>query len=257
MGTDGRTVVSDTTAEPYKAIAYFRITEIDEEDDELPSDESSESDSPNDDSSDDDSSNPYSRATAVAFSTNAVITAAHVIENCTIPESSRRYELYFGRNDTELPYGSVTGIYEDDITQIIIPQQYNSIANTAYDYAILVFNRKISNYYMGFSTAALQIKSNVFVCGYPIDTSGITNGMNPDFRQWVDSDWIVDNGTHFLRHLADTTDGQSGSPIYKKINGNYCIVGIHTSGEVGSNKGKRVDSALFSIMNEIRLSQPQ
>jgi V8-like Glu-specific endopeptidase len=232
IGDDDREVVTNTTIAPYKSIAYVKVINTDNIGV---------------------ANAPFTRGTAVAFATNAIITAAHVIEGNSIPKDKMQINIYFGRNGGNDSDTHITIMY-NDLEDIYIPTGYTSYPDNADDCAILKFSDNIisSNSIMGYTTGMATKNSAVTVCGYPTQTSGISGGLNPDFRQWKASGTITYSQPSYFRYNADTTGGQSGSPVYATSNGNYYIVGIQASGNATYNVAKRVDQSLFNIMDGIR-----
>ena len=82
IGSDTRTVVSDTTTSPYKGIGYLYC--------EKPS------------------YTTGSRGTCSAFAANAAITAAHVVWDSNNDEYAEKIEISFAKNGTLEPYGTIT-----------------------------------------------------------------------------------------------------------------------------------------------------
>lgn len=63
--------------------------------------------------------------------------------------------------------------------------------------------------------------------------------------RWFMSGNIIAQSEYRLWYPIDTTNGQSGSPIYIQ---NALAVGVHTSGLTAWNGGKRIHEDMFNWM---------
>lgn len=218
IGEDKRKLVSDTTVSPYKGIGYLYC--------EKPS------------------STEGSRGTCSAFASNAAITAAHVVWDSDSDEYAQNIQLTFARNGSSKPYGTIT----TQPTEIIVPEQYKNTQSTNYDYAILIYGTTISNYRFGFK-ANVSSGTAVTITGYPKDTSTATGGTSNSYQQWTASGSLTASSTYTVSYTIDTTGGQSGAPVYNASNQ---IVAIHHGGNSSSNTARKLDSALFNLMYQIK-----
>lgn len=219
IGSDERTLVTDTTISPYKGIGYLQAHKPSQAD------------------------NVSSRGTCSAFSKNAVLTAAHVIWDSKANAPAISYKISFAKNDSVLPYGTITL----KPTKVIIPEQYKNTGSASYDYAIILYNTTISNYTFGFSKAATT-GDVVTVTGYPQDVS-TAGGTTKDHRQWTHSGNIISSSESTISYKIDTSGGQSGAPVYNASNK---IVAVHHGGTSISNTARKLDTSLFNIMYQIR-----
>lgn len=105
---------------------------------------------------------------------------------------------------------------------------------------------KISNI-LGFSTG-LSAGAQITVTGYPGKGSA---GDNTGKEHYTCSGNVLDFNTQYFKYDADTTGGQSGSPVYNSKN---YIVGVHHGGSSsqGGNYAARVKGELYTTMNAIR-----
>jgi glutamyl endopeptidase len=239
FGSDDRTVVDDMSVSPYNSIAYLRIR------------------------------NFYGiagcRGTATAFAPNAFITSAHMFfDNSTKPKTLvinptyRPIDLIFNYDglNSNPPESAMTSYnYNDidddfDIEFVFIPASYLSeptIENFASDYAIVKTTESIFSSYLGFSQNA-SVDETVTLCGFPEQTSN-TSANTVDRRPYESTGEIIQVGTDAFYYLIDASAGQSGAPVFNSSNQ---ILGVHSGGNISSNRACKVDAPLYSMMLAIR-----
>lgn len=57
-----------------------------------------------------------------------------------------------------------------------------------------------------------------------------------------------------FRHVADTTEGHSGSPVWRYVDGEHLIVGVHVAGFGGlkRNYACKITATRFNLINQLR-----
>jgi len=95
--------------------------------------------------------------------------------------------------------------------------------------------------FLGFSNLSDQdLQAGVLnLAGYPDDKL-------PLGSLWIDSGPVTPLNREFLHYRIDTGDSQSGSPIWRKVDDQRRVVGIHTGGSPQVNRGVRINSEVFA-----------
>lgn len=213
--TDERTKVENTKVIPYKYIGRLHIK----------------------------NNGKTYHATCAAFAKNAVLTAAHCVYNGSTNQFKEFVKIEFGlNNDTSCK------IISTKPTKIIVcPDFIDGDHTEKSDWAIIYYEDNILNGALGFSTG-ISTDTRITVTGYPGKGSA---GDNTGKEQYTCSGNVLDFNTQYFKYDADTTGGQSGSPVY---NSNNYIVGVHHGGSSsqGGNYAARVKGELYTTMNAIR-----
>lgn len=211
IDTDERTKVENTNVAPYKYIGKLYVN--------------------------------GGNSTCAGFAKNAVLTAAHCVYNGETNQLKEFQKIEFGlNNDTSCK------VITTQPTEIIVCQDYiNGDHTSKSDWAIIYFEDNILRGYLGFSTG-LSSGAQITVTGYPGKGSA---GDNTGKEQYTCSGNVLDFNTQYFKYDADTTGGQSGSPVYNSKN---YIVGVHHGGSSsqGGNYAARVKGELYTTMNAIR-----
>jgi len=211
IDTDDRVRVEDTTITPYKAIGKLYVS--------------------------------GGHSSCAAFANNAVLTAAHCVYNGKTNELKPFKKIEFGLNGDTV-YKTVT----DEPQEIIVCQDYIDGTHTAAtDWAIILFDKKISSWYFGYSKV-LTTSTELISSGYP-GSGTVEDDENSGKEQYTCSGTVSFVETDYFRHNLDETVGQSGSPIY---NSSKKIVGISSMGYTSYNAARRVNGELFQTMAAIR-----
>ncbi|MGI9418851.1 MAG: trypsin-like serine peptidase [Geminicoccaceae bacterium] len=171
-----------------------------------------------------------------------LITAGHVvfIKNNPIPERNgwvRRIEVMPGRNGPELPFGSA------------ISESFHSVrgwserGDPEYDYGAIQLPESSplgdTVGWIGFaalSDAELQ-STHLNISGYP--------GDKPAGTQWYDHRVVDSVSDRKVFYDIDTAGGQSGSAVYRIVNGVRHSVGIHAYGGSRVNSATRINRRRF------------
>lgn len=206
---DDTRVKVNTSAYPYSAIGYLRITFKN-------------------------STETY-RGTAFLIGDNIAVTAGHCAYSFEKGEASS-ITFIPGRDGSNYPFGSANA------TKYAVKSEYKN-GDGNYDWAILVLDSNIGNSagtigfgkYNNFEDC---LGKGAVISGYPKDKSG--------YQQYGANGYITSVSEHKMWYTIDTYDGQSGSPI---MNSDKKAFGVHTGGskENGNNWGMRVNDEFYSL----------
>lgn len=236
IGSDDRTLITNTKTMPYSAIVCIEVT--------FPS-------------------RGTFFITAFMISETVALTAAHCIYDVVpeggIHEWATSVKAMPGKNGKTFlgnPYGSCQA------TELVIPVPYyeSSDKNDSYDWGLIRLDENIGSKtgYFGFQFIPHAMTGmNVTITGYPVSDSKhrqwshsgeiVIPDLNPSDLARFDYDYII-------HYYIDAEDGQSGSPVYYLNNGQWTVVGIHTSewptsqGVMWFNEGVRFTSQMFSFV---------
>ena len=210
IGPDDRKLVTITTSFPHSAIGYLEALSS--------------------------SAGNSGRGTAAFISYNSAVTAAHnlIAEN---GEFRERVVFAPGLNDPREPFSRIDAVCG------FIDKNYLDSLSDKDDFAFLVFHKKPGRKtgYLG-TRNAFSFDQAYTISGYPYEAHGITD----DLHQWTASGNLLNATDTLLTHDIDTSEGNSGSPLYYPPNHEfeYKIIGIH-KGAV-HNKPVNVASRLTS-----------
>lgn len=210
IGPDDRIQITATTTYPWRTICSLRLTAQD---------------------------NSQWIGTGWLVGHRTVITAGHCIYIHARGGWVKEVEVIPGRNGASRPYGScksstlrsVKGWTESrkrshDYGAIILPQ------NCKYGEQLGYFG------YGNYSNSTLN-NLNVNLSGYP--------GDKPTGTQWWHARNIDRVTSRTLVYNIDTAGGQSGSPVWRIIDGKRYAVGIHTNGSSSGNSATRITKPVF------------
>ncbi len=213
IGSDDRVRVEDTTITPYKAVGRLYMS--------------------------------GGIGSCAAFAHNAVLTAAHCVYSVSKNEFHTFKKIEFGLNG-DTTYKTVTV----EPKEIIVCQDYLDGSHSAvYDWAIILFDKNISNWAFGCSTG-LTTSTELTTSGYP-GKGSVKEGdeTNSGKEQYTCSGTAIEVGTEYFHTDLDIANGQSGSPVY---NSSKQIVGVISKGNTSYNTAKRVKGELYKTMAAIR-----
>lgn len=175
---------------------------------------------------------------------HSVITAGHVvfINGSGVPGRDgwvKSIKLMPGRNGSSLPYGSVTSSNFRSVLGWTRDRDQN------YDYGAIILSTNLGNTtgWLGFGAYSDSDLTNSVgnLSGYP--------GDKPSGTQWYHARKIVSVGSRKVYYDIDTFGGQSGSAVYRFINGGRYAVAIHAygvGGGVTSNSGTRITTPVYN-----------
>ena len=172
---------------------------------------------------------------------HTLITAGHVvhIKNSGVPGRDgwvKRIQVMPGRNGSALPYGSVTS------TSFRSVSGWTGSGNAEYDYGAILLPTPLGNTtgWLGFGNFSdADLRASVGnISGYP--------GDKPSGTQWYDARRIASVSTRKVYYDIDTAGGQSGSAVYRIVNGNRYGFAIHAYGGASTNSGTRINAAVYN-----------
>ncbi|MFL5727362.1 MAG: trypsin-like serine peptidase [Chloroflexota bacterium] len=174
---------------------------------------------------------------------HTLMTAGHVvfIKNSGIPNRDgwvRQIVVMPGRNGASLPYGSVTS------TNLRTVVGWANSGDENYDYGAIILptNLGLTTGWFGFGVwGDSELTSTTGnISGYP--------GDKPSGTQWYAARRIASVNSRKVFYDIDTAGGQSGSGVYRIINGGRYGIAIHAYGGAVTNSGTRIVSPVFNNM---------
>lgn len=217
IGTDDRVQITNTNVYPWRAHASLLITAAD---------------------------GSMWIGTGWFIGPHTLATAGHCvyIKNSGVPGRDgwvRSVKVMPGRNGSTLPYGSVTS----GTLRTVTGWANNGDQNYDYGAIILPSNLGSTVGWFGFGVYSdSQLNgSTVNIVGYP--------GDKPAGTMWYHSNAVSSVNALKVYYQVDTMGGQSGSAVYKIINGSRYGVAVHAYGGATANSGTRVNQAVFDNLN--------
>lgn len=215
-GPDDRVQITNTNAYPWRAIASLLITARD---------------------------GSQWIGTGWFIGPHTLMTAGHVvfIKNSGVAGRDgwvRSIQVMAGRNGNALPYGSVTSTNFRSVTN------WTNNGDQNYDYGAIIIPTNLGNStgWFGFGNYSdADLMSSVGnISGYPGDKPGGT--------QWFDARRIAAVNSRKVYYDIDTAGGQSGSAVYRIVNGARYAFAIHAYGGATTNSGTRIVQDVFNNM---------
>jgi glutamyl endopeptidase len=174
---------------------------------------------------------------------HTLMTAGHVvyIKNSGVPGRDgwvRNIDVMPGRNGSSLPYGTVRSSNFRSVTG------WTNSGDQNFDYGAIIIPTDLGNTtgWLGFGvySDADLLGSIGNISGYP--------GDKPTGTQWYDARKIASVNSRKVYYDIDTAGGQSGSGVYRIINGGRYGIAIHAYGGATSNSGTRIVKPVFDNM---------
>jgi V8-like Glu-specific endopeptidase len=174
---------------------------------------------------------------------HTLVTAGHVvfIKNSGVSGRDgwvKNIKVMPGRNGNTLPYGSVTSTFFHTV------RGWTEDGDENYDYGAIIIPTNLGSTvgWFGFGVYSDNDLKNstANISGYP--------GDKPAGTQWYDSRKIASVNSRKVYYDIDTAGGQSGSAVYRIINGNRYAVAIHAYGGNTTNSGTRIVTPVFNNM---------
>ncbi|MGB5953584.1 MAG: trypsin-like peptidase domain-containing protein [Ornithinimicrobium sp.] len=171
---------------------------------------------------------------------HTLATAGHVvyIKNSGVPGRDgfvRSVQVMPGRNGSMLPFGSAT------TSRVRTVSGWASSGNPDYDYGAILLNTDLGNRtgtfgFGAYSDSTLR-SSWINISGYP--------GDKPSGTQWYHWNRVAAVSSRRVSYDIDTAGGQSGSAVYRIVNGGRYGVAIHAYGGSVTNSGTRITRPVF------------
>lgn len=174
---------------------------------------------------------------------HTLMTAGHVvfIKNSGVPGRDgwvRSIDVMPGRNGTTLPYGKVTSKNFRSVTG------WTNNGDENFDYGAIIIPTELGNttgwFGFGVYPDATLLGSVGNISGYP--------GDQPAGTQWYDAHRIASVNARKVHYDIDTFGGQSGSAVYRIVNGARFGIAIHAYGGATTNSGTRINQDVFNNM---------
>jgi glutamyl endopeptidase len=175
---------------------------------------------------------------------HTLMTAGHVVytKNSGVPGRDgwvKSITIMPGRNGNNLPYGTVTSNNFRSVTG------WTNDGNQNYDYGAIILSTDLGNttgwFGFGVYSDSDLISTSGNISGYP--------GDKPSGTQWYDYHQIANVDSRKVYYDIDTYGGQSGSGVYRIINGNRYGIAIHAYGGATTNSGTRIVTPVFDNMS--------
>mgnify|MGYP001500639505 CR=1 FL=1 len=169
-----------------------------------------------------------------------LVTAGHVvfIRNSGVPGRDgwvRSITVVPGRNGAQQPFGSAVSSNLRSVTG------WTLNGDQEYDYGAIILSSDLgsSTGWLGFGafSDATLLDSVANISGYP--------GDKPAGTQWYHARRVTSVGPRKVYYDVDTFGGQSGSAVYRIVNGQRYAVAVHAYGGSTSNSGTRITSPVF------------
>ena len=167
-----------------------------------------------------------------------VMTAGHCVYSKANGGWAKSVEVVPGMDGNSRPYGSQVG------TSFRSVNGWIQDGKPEFDYgAIILPNCNLGNTvgWFGFANLSDDSLKNLFVntSGYP--------GDKPYGTQWFNGGQVTDVQERKIYYMIDTIGGQSGSPVWRYLNGQRHAVGVHAYGGC-PNSATRITKAVFDNM---------
>jgi V8-like Glu-specific endopeptidase len=163
------------------------------------------------------------------------------IRGSNVPQQNgwvRSISVMPGRNGGALPYGAVTSTSFRSVTGWTVNGDQN------YDYGAIILPTDLgaTTGWLGFGVYAdadlLQATGNI--SGYP--------GDKPAGTQWYAARRIASVTGLKVHYDIDTAGGQSGSAVYRIVNGHRYGIAVHAYGGGTTNSGTRITTPVYNNM---------
>jgi V8-like Glu-specific endopeptidase len=174
---------------------------------------------------------------------HTLMTAGHVvyIKNSGVAGRDgfvRSIKVMPGRNGTTLPYGSVTS------SNLRTVQGWANSGSEEYDYGAIILDTDLGNttgwFGFGVYNDSTLTSSVGNISGYP--------GDKPSGTQWYAARTIASVAARKVFYDIDTFGGQSGSAVYRIVNGNRYAFAVHAYGGATTNSGTRIVTPVYNNM---------
>jgi V8-like Glu-specific endopeptidase len=155
----------------------------------------------------------------------------------------RSIKVIPGRNGGRAPYGIVTS------TRFFTVKGWTDQGSEHYDYAAIVLPSDLGSKTGWFGIANFSdgnlIGSKGNISGYP--------GDKPPGTQWYHFNNLASVNATKVFYDIDTVGGQSGSAVYRIVDGRPYGVAIHAYGGATQNSGTRISMPVFQNLRNWKL----
>jgi len=174
---------------------------------------------------------------------HTLMTAGHVvyIKNSGVDGRDgfvRSIKVMPGRNGTTLPYGSVA------TSNLRTVKGWADNGDEEHDYGAIILDTDLgaTTGWLGFGVYndATLTSSVGNISGYP--------GDKPDGTQWYAARRIASVAARKVYYDIDTFGGQSGSAVYRIVDGKRYAFAVHAYGGATTNSGTRIVTPVYNNM---------
>jgi len=142
-----------------------------------------------------------------------------------------------GRDGDTLPFGAVTS------TKFRAVEEWTKNGDPNYDYGAIIIPTELGDTTGGLGFGVYPdgelLATEAHICGYPSDKEAGT--------MWYDSRQVSSVDTFKVYYDIDTMGGQSGSAVYRTLNGERLAIAVHAYGAGGgsTNSGTRITRPVY------------
>ena len=211
IGTDNRSIVSNTTLFPYRTSCLLVITFPD----------------------------GISYGSGNLISSDTVLTAGHCVYDTRYGGWATRIEVYAGRNGSYSPFGKANSksFYTLDRWINLISKEYDY---REYDIGYIKLDQKLGKTtgWLGLTTT---LSNDISLTGFPAP-------RDRGYKMYSQKGKLKNSAANKIYYDLDTEGGQSGSSVYNT--GNQ-VIGVHAYAHGTVNSGTRMNLQNFEIAKKI------
>ncbi|MFN3785320.1 MAG: trypsin-like serine peptidase [Thiothrix sp.] len=187
-----------------------------------------------------------SHCTGWLVSADTLVTAGHCVHsggNTGRWGQVAAFRVYPGYSDGYAPYGSCGA------REIYSSYGWVVAADDTADIGLIKLDCTIGNAtgYFGYFVASSVDGTTIGINGYPGDKADA-------HQQWGSLGTVLLSTTNKLYYDNDTYGGMSGSPVWVRNSANDTAwgIGIHTTAEVNTNSGTRINQDIFDLITAVK-----